>query len=126
MRRSTPSSPPPSKFPTKAAPTIAIDGAPMSAHSYLTNVQRTSAARARSSSLTSSLVSYSDSSILSEARRVRSGSSSAGDEPPERPQGWKGLNSVMPTPSSVSATRPPTSTYDTDFVPNPSDPYSLR
>ncbi|GAA5866804.1 hypothetical protein JCM1840_004272 [Sporobolomyces johnsonii] len=43
-----------------------------------------------------------------------------------RSSSWRGLNSPMPTPSSVSATRPPTTAFDVDFIPDPDDPYSLR
>lgn len=32
----------------------------------------------------------------------------------------------MPTPSHISASRPPTTAFDVDFIPDPSDPYSLR
>lgn len=107
----------------------------MDAKAYLAQVQQLATggkskdkARTRTPSTTStspSLLSYADSTVT----RRRSGSSSTAseaDEPAGRPPGWKGLNSPMPLPSGVSATRTPTHTFDTDFTPNPDDHYSLR
>jgi serine palmitoyltransferase len=97
----------------------------MDAHTYLSQVH----ARARSASTSSntpSLVSYVESTSASDSTRGRSGSEGSESDSSVRPFGWKGLNTPMPLPSSVSATRSPTSAYDIDFIPDPSDPHSLR
>ena len=111
----------------------------MDAKSYLTSVSKTAAGRARASSRssgTSSLVSYattsqpasaaSSSHLRARSDSLVSSSWSSDDGTGERPAGWLGLNSVMPLPSSVSATRAPTTAFDSDFIPHPEDPYSLR
>lgn len=126
----SPSSPP-SKYPLKPLPTLSTTHT--DAQSYLAALSR------RATRSTPSIPSTSASSIVSYESSVRPRSSSAStaiysetssehddDEPPTRAQGWKGLNSPMPLPSGVSATRGPTRVFDKDFTPNPEDPYSLR
>ncbi|KAM0786945.1 hypothetical protein ACM66B_002366 [Microbotryomycetes sp. NB124-2] len=127
----------PSKFPSKAQPTLGLDHSRMDAASYLAQVQSRAGAissqthtvspsrmstrtRSSSDSRSSSLISYA-------STRPRSDSdsdSSTADS--ERSVSWRGLNSPMPLPSHVSATRPPTVAFDVDYVPDPQDPYSLR
>jgi hypothetical protein len=100
---------------------------PQDAASYLTQVQSRASATTRSPSpsRSASLISY-----ASTITRPRAESSSAGSDATSfdsvRSSTWRGLNSPMPLPSSVSATRAPTTAFDVDFVPNPEDPYSLR
>lgn len=112
----------------------------LDAQSYLqkvnSKVSLTSAGRARANSRSSSLLSYattqqSPAAVIAHPNRSRSSSLvssswSSDDGTGERPAGWLGLNSVMPLPSHVSATRQPTTAFDSDFIPNPQDPYSLR
>lgn len=114
MRRSSTASPT-SKFPLSNKATSTIGAAFMDAQSYLSHLQSKNSAssRPRSTSLSSSLVSYDTASLASqqEDARLRSQSVSSEESVEEettRPSGWKGLNSVMPLPSSVSATRGPT------------------
>jgi serine palmitoyltransferase len=79
----------------------------------------------------SSLISY-GTSFASEGGRNRSSSDAANSvasddsERSTRSATWRGINSLLPTPSTVAATRPPTTAFDVDFIPNPEDPYSLR
>ncbi|GAA5825507.1 hypothetical protein JCM10212_002413 [Sporobolomyces blumeae] len=133
LRRKTSPSSPPSKFPSSPLPTVGVSNS-MDAASYLTRVQtRSSSVRTRSPSR-SSLVSYASRSTAptSTVARSRSSSDAASSDRSDssnestRSASWRGLNSVMPTPSSVSATLPPTTSFDVDFIPNPEDPYSLR
>ncbi|KAK4057402.1 serine palmitoyltransferase component [Microbotryomycetes sp. JL221] len=121
----------------------------MDAASYLAQVQSRAAAAAIASSSTSiaspsrlstrtrsssdsrssSLISYASSStgLTTPSGRERSDSDSDScSTDSERSVGWRGLNTPMPLPSHVSATRPPTVAFDVDYVPDPEDPYSLR
>ncbi|KAL7342166.1 serine palmitoyltransferase 2 [Rhodotorula toruloides] len=109
---------------SKGLPTVGS----MDAATYLSQLQsRDSAA---SPSRTSSLISYGTGSTMH--GRDRSGSdagrsdSSGDSEQSTRSSTWRGVGSLMPTPSHISATRPPTTSFDVDFIPNPQDPYSLR
>ncbi|ORY66630.1 pyridoxal phosphate-dependent transferase [Leucosporidium creatinivorum] len=128
MRGLGSSSSPPSKYPSKPTPTLGIDGHRMDAASYLTQVQTRSSSsirtRSGSDSRSSSLISYASTT------RARSESSSAGSDTAStdstRSATWRGLNTPMPLPSSVSATRAATTAFDADFLPNPEDPYCLR
>ncbi|GAA6021470.1 hypothetical protein JCM11491_006506 [Sporobolomyces phaffii] len=134
-RKSVGSASPPSKFPSNPYPTVGVSN-PMDAASYLTRVQtRSSSASVRTRSPSrSSLVSYASRSTAptSVVGRSRSSSDSASSDRSDsslvstRSASWRGLNSIMPTPSSVSATQPPTTSFDVDFIPDPQDPYSLR
>lgn len=94
------------------------------AATYLHQVQSRAAnastrTRSSSESRSSSLISYASTA------RPRSDSDTDSTDS-ERSTGWRGLNSPMPLPSSVSASRPPTVAFDVDYVPDPEDPYSLR
>lgn len=52
------------------------------------------------------------------------------EDQPRHEKGWRGLNTVMPISSKLSAAMAPTdsfdSTEDVNFIPLPSDPYSLK
>ncbi|GAA5907029.1 hypothetical protein JCM8208_004494 [Rhodotorula glutinis] len=116
---------------SKAFATTSVSSA-MDAASYLTHLQSRDSnsaalsARNSSPSRSSSLISY---DTASTRRRDRANSDAAHSDTStdsERSTAWKGVATEMPTPSSISATRLPTTSFDVDFVPNPDDPYSLR
>lgn len=52
------------------------------------------------------------------------------EDKPRHEKGWRGLNSLMPPSSKLSATTTPIESFDAtkdvDFIPFPTDPYSLR
>ncbi|BGP42884.1 serine palmitoyltransferase component [Rhodotorula kratochvilovae] len=100
------------------------------AASYLTQLQTrdSSSARASSPSRASSLISYASASTRTGGRGRASSDAAHSDvsTDSDRSSAWRGVATVMPTPSSISATRLPTTSFDVDFVPNPDDPYSLR
>ncbi|GAA6010433.1 hypothetical protein JCM10207_001302 [Rhodosporidiobolus poonsookiae] len=117
----------PNKFPSPSLPSIGVSSS-MDAASYLREVNARSI-RTRSSDDGSSLLSY-ETSMLGGRTRAASDAahSDASDDSQQsvRSSTWRGLNSLMPTPSTITATRPPTVSFDVDFVPDPKDPYSLR
>lgn len=68
-------------------------------------------------------ITTSDSSCSSDREDVMQ------DSPRHEP-GWRGSNSIMPPPSSIAPTLPLSDSFDSpqdvDFIPNLSDPYSLK
>lgn len=105
---------------------------PQDAAGYLTQLQSRdsssalSARGASSPSRSSSLISYDTASTRRRDRANSDAANSDASTDSERSTAWRGVATVMPTPSSISATRLPTTSFDIDFVPNPEDPYSLR
>ncbi|GAA5992153.1 hypothetical protein JCM10908_001792 [Rhodotorula pacifica] len=142
---------PSSSHSKKGLPTVSISATNMDAASYLTQLQERSSNKGAASATTyppspsrsSSLISYGTSSSGSSlhnrkhhASRARSssdaatsddsGASSDSEHSSTRSTSWRGISSIMPTPSHISAQRPPTTAFDVDFIPEPEDPYSLR
>ncbi|GAA5902784.1 hypothetical protein JCM6882_004066, partial [Rhodosporidiobolus microsporus] len=123
-------------FPSPSLPTIGLSSS-TDAASYLREVEARSS-RTRSSDAASSLISYGTHAVGTTfegagiAQRPRASSDAAksdasdSSEHSTRSASWRGLNSLMPTPSHITASRPPTTSFDVDFIPNPEDPYSLR
>ncbi|GAA5995483.1 uncharacterized protein JCM10292_005201 [Rhodotorula paludigena] len=105
------------------------------AAAYLTHLKSrdsSSAAASSSPSRASSLISYASHHPSQGHGRARASSDAADSESSTdsdrstRSAGWRGVATLMPTPSTISATRMPTTSFDIDFVPDPEDPYSLR
>ncbi|GAA6042502.1 hypothetical protein JCM8097_003062 [Rhodosporidiobolus ruineniae] len=124
------SSSPKGAFSTASLPSLGVSSS-LDAASYLREVNaRSSSTRTRSSDTASSLISYGTPSNAT--TRARSSSDAAESDVSDasdrstRSSTWRGLNSIMPTPSQIAAARPPTTSFDVDFIPNPDDPYSLR
>lgn len=147
------SSPPPSRYPSKSAATLSkIDSSHAAAAStavqYLSKLHNSSISPASTAP-----ASYADSIFSSSTRRSGSdasstyfqdkdggsedGASSSGqvysegeEDQPRHEKGWRGLNTVMPLSSRISATLTPVDSFDrpedVDFIPFPEDPYSLR
>lgn len=103
----------------------------MDAASYLTQLHERSSSPS-SPSRSSSLISYGTSTASTRARassdaaKSDDSATSSDSEQSTRSTSWRGISSIMPTPSHISASRPPTTAFDVDFIPDPEDPYSLR
>ncbi|BGP19452.1 serine palmitoyltransferase component [Rhodosporidiobolus nylandii] len=118
---------PKGKFPTPSLPAVGLSSS-VDAASYLREVSARSSST-RDSDTVSSLLSYGSPLPLTRARSSSDAGESASSDDSDRStrsSSWRGIGSVMPTPSTIAASRPPTSSFDVDFIPNPEDPYSLR
>lgn len=120
--------------PSKGLPTVSISPTTMDAASYLTQLHERSSTSPSSPSRSSSLISYGTSTSTastrarasSDAAKSDDSATSSDSEQSTRSTSWRGISSIMPTPSHISASRPPTTAFDVDFIPDPDDPYSLR
>lgn len=118
--------------PSKGLPTVSISSTTMDAASYLTQLHERSSSSASSPSSpsrSSSLISYGTATrarASSDAAKSDDSATSSDSEQSTRSTSWRGISSIMPTPSHISAARPPTTAFDVDFIPDPDDPYSLR